>query len=152
MKLFVIVAAACLAGLVLAGCASNGAGPTSSTVSGSLAADPPQNGVMVYYMHRTFRCPTCLKIERMSHKAVQDAFAAELSSGRVQWRTLNYQEHENLARRYEVTAPSVVLVLYRDGAETSHQVLDRTWSLYSQPAEFQAYVVGAVRDCLDAVK
>ncbi|MBN2584499.1 MAG: thioredoxin family protein [Planctomycetes bacterium] len=149
MKLCVLL---CIVGLTLTGCASNSAEPTSSTATDTLAADAPQDGVVVYYMHRTLRCPTCMKIEQISHETVQEAFAAELASGRIKWQTLDYQERDDLAQRYGVTMPSVVLVSYRNGAEMSHQVLDKTWSLYGQPAEFQTYVVGTVRECLDSAK
>jgi hypothetical protein len=161
MKLWIMMTVACLAGLALAGCTPNAVdskavktGQPSAASAAPVSNDvaPPHDGVVVYYMHRTFRCSTCLKIEKMSHEVVQDAFAAELSSGRVQWQTLNYQEHEPLAERYGVTTSSLVLVSYRGGQEASHQVLEETWSLYRKPAEFQQYVVGAVRERLGSVR
>ena len=148
MKLSALVTVACVVGLTLVGCASKGTEPAQSSAAGAPTADAPRDGVVVYYMHRTFRCPTCLKIEQMSREVVQDAFAAELSSGRVQWRTLNYQEHEDLAERYSVGTSSLVLVSYRRGHEASHHVLEKTWALYGRPAEFRDYVVGAVRERL----
>ncbi len=156
MRLFAIALVASLAGIALFGCQSTQVDPEQTSAAGDVSASeqdsPLQDGVVVYYMHREFRCPTCLKIEQMSRELVENTFAEEMSAGTIQWQTLNYQLHEDMAERYGLNTSSLVLVSYRDEREVSHQVLEGTWSLYGQPALFQEYVAGAIRKELTALR
>ena len=116
---------------------------------------PPQAGwkvVSAYYMHRTFRCLSCLLMEKMAREAVQEEFAAELALGRVRWSALNYDAHEGLAERYGLGISSLVLVVHQDGKETGHEVLDDLWSLKPRPDAFRARVIQAVRAHLAAAR
>lgn len=101
--------------------------------------------VIVYYMHQTFRCVTCNQIEAAAADLVRTAFAKELADGIVEWRLENFQENEELARRYNVASSSVVVVQIRNGQETAHQTLDKVWTLVGKPDEFGAYVGGAIK-------
>lgn len=109
----------------------------------------PEAKVGVYYMHRTFRCPTCLKIEKMAEQVVREQFAEELADGILRWDAVNYQEQDGVADRYGLSTSSLVVVSYQQGREVSHEVLDKTWALYSAPEQFEAYVVEAIRSRLD---
>lgn len=101
--------------------------------------------VVVYYMHRTFRCVTCNRIEKMAQDVVQREFAEQLSRKTVQWKQVNFEVNEDLARRYNVASSSVVVVQLRDGREVAHQTLDEVWTLVNKPAEFATYIGDAVR-------
>ncbi len=149
MKVLVKAAIFGLFGMMLTSCATETSDSGNSGKAGDSGAAAPSNSVIVYYMHRTYRCPACREMEEMAHYVVQDKFANELASGKVQWQVLNYQEHEDIAERYELNTSSLVLVSYRDGKEVSHEVLEETWNLYKKPDEFEAYVAGAIRDRLD---
>ncbi len=104
--------------------------------------------VVVYYMHRTLRCISCLSIEKMTRDALTEQFAAELASGRLQFRVADYWIDQDLARQYDVTTVSVVTVNLTGGREVSHRTLDRVWELKGRPAEFETYVVESVRAAL----
>jgi len=67
--------------------------------------------VVVYYFHRTIRCETCLKFETLTQRALRGGFAAELASGRIAWRVLDFEqpESETLTSRYDVFDSSVVV-------------------------------------------
>ena len=141
MKCSITVVVLGLAGLTLAGCASQA----------SLASQNPgtvKPSVVVYYMHGTARCTSCLSIEKEVRKALDDAFASELASGQVEFRSEDYWVNENLANRYGVDRASVVVVVVADGQEVSHENLDRVWELKSKPAELRSYVDQAVRTAL----
>jgi thiol-disulfide isomerase/thioredoxin len=90
-----------------------------------------KDGVIVYYFHGNTRCPTCRKIESYAHEAIERGFAAELDSGRLQWKVVNYETpgNEHLAEDYQVIAPSMVLVEMRGGKQKQWQNLDRVWEL-----------------------
>jgi hypothetical protein len=104
--------------------------------------------VIVYYMHQTFRCVTCNKIEAMTEDLVKTDFAGALQSGRLQFRRADFQEDEALARRYNVASSSVVVVRERDGKDVAFKRLDDVWTQVDKPAEFRAYVGGVLREYL----
>jgi hypothetical protein len=104
--------------------------------------------VVVYYMHQTFRCVTCNKIEAMTEDLVKTEFAGAMQSGRLQFRCADFQEDEALARRYNVASSSVVVVEVHDGKDVAFKRLDDVWTQVDKPAEFRAYVGGAIREYL----
>jgi len=122
--------------------AKAGEAATTTQTSGS-------NKVIVYYMHQTFRCVTCNQIEAMTGELIRTGFAKELADGRLEWKRENFQENEDMARRYNVASSSVVVVRMRDGKEVAHQTLDKVWTLVGKPEEFAAYVGGAIRAYTD---
>ncbi|MCY2952867.1 MAG: nitrophenyl compound nitroreductase subunit ArsF family protein [Planctomycetota bacterium] len=128
--------------------ALNGARKTRA--SEVAAATPPAGSdkVIVYYMHQTFRCVTCNQIEAMTGELIRTDFAKELQDGRIEWKKVNFQEDENLAKRYNVASSTVVVVRLRNGKEIGHQSLDEVWMLSSNREEFIKYVSGAIREAL----
>jgi hypothetical protein len=118
------------------------------TAPGTGAAAPGTDKVIVYYMHTAFRCVTCNGIERMAKAVVETDFADALAAGRLEWRAVNVQEREDLAKRYDVASSTVVVVRIQDGAESGFQRLDDVWTLYDKPADFHDYVARAIRTYL----
>lgn len=146
MKTLLFTAFVTLLGPVLAGCGSQA--PLAGQ-SSNLAA--PSNRVVVYYMHRTFRCISCLSIEKKTRQALDDAFAQQLASGQVGFRSEDYWVNKDLANRYGVDTVSVVVVAIAGGKEVSHENLERVWELKGRPAELRDYVAQAVRAALTKV-
>lgn len=110
---------------------------------------PGKDKVLVTYMHTTFRCVTCNTIERMAKEIVENDFAAALAAGRVEWRAVNFQEREDLARKYDIASSCVVVARIEDGRETGFQRLDEVWTLSDNPAALADYVTKAIRKYLD---
>jgi hypothetical protein len=106
--------------------------------------------VVAYYLHGDFRCATCNRIEAMAKAAVESRFAAELQSGRVRWRTANFQADESLAKRYGVVASTVVVARSRNQREEGFERLDGVWQRVQRPDEFAQYVQAAVARALGA--
>jgi hypothetical protein len=100
--------------------------------------------LIVYYMHATVRCVTCNTIEKMAHAIVQRDFARELQDGRLDWQVVNYQEREDLAKRYNVASNGVVLVKLKDGKDLRAQVLKDVWVLVDDKPKFEQYVAEAI--------
>jgi len=97
--------------------------------------------VRVYYLHTTFRCVTCNSIEKMTKALLDAKFAAAMKSGKLTFVEANFQKDKALAKRFDVNSSCVVVEGLRDG---SFKRLDEVWTLMSKPAEFDAYVGGAV--------
>ena len=137
-----ILAAAAALALQFAGCA----GPTDPQVT-----RPPEGKdvVVAYYMHRSIRCISCTAIENKSHGIITSQFQKELDSGRLEWRTLNYDDRPDLRDRYGLKTSSLVLVSYQGGREQSHEVLGDLWDLKWQSKAFDTRVSEAVRASLE---
>jgi hypothetical protein len=120
------------------------------TAAAAPAPEMPSDGLVAYYFHSNTRCPTCQNIETYAHEAIETGFADALKDGRIRWRVLNYEKPENsdLARKYEIAMPMVVLVKMEDGTEKSWRSLDRVWELTGEKEEFVKYVQGETRDLL----
>ena len=146
---FVVISLAGLAVLLLAGCDL-----TSSDPQGAPTASPakPPSKVVVYYAHRTFRCMSCLWIEKTTRQTLDDSFSKELASGRLEFRVVDYWVDKDLAKRYDVQTVSVIVVNVSDGRDLSHVNMDRVWSLKGDTQAFQAYVADGVRAALAKTK
>ena len=120
--------------------------PAAPTTPGMAVADR----VVVYYLHATFRCVTCNTIEKMARALLDARFADALADGRIEWREADFQQQDELAKRYEVVSSCVVVVRIRDGRESGFRRLDEVWTLMSDPPAFDKYVGDAVREALPA--
>jgi len=112
-------------------------------------ATAPASGdkVIVYYMHPTLRCVTCNAIEKAAREVVQQGFAAQLETGSVQWKVVNFSEDEALAKEYNVASSTVVVVHLRDGEEVGYEQLERVWELSDKPQELRSYIAERVQAC-----
>jgi hypothetical protein len=116
----------------------------------AVAADqtpPPKDKVIVYYLHRTARCPSCEKIEKLSGETIKEKFAAELKSGAMEWQSLNLDEPGNahFENDYKLQWQSVVLSEIKDGKETRWKNLDKVWDLLDDDGAFKKYIEDEVR-------
>jgi hypothetical protein len=128
----------------------NGGGSAQSALA---ETEPlPANGLVVFYFHADIRCPTCQKIEQYAHEALAARLGEELASGKLTWRTLNYEATENahFATEYEIAAPTVVLVRRHDGRDGEWRNLMRVWELVGDKPAFVDYVAAEASSLLAA--
>ncbi len=100
------------------------------------------DGLIVYYLHSNTRCPTCRSIESQAQEVVQQGFAAELKSGAVTWKVLNYEDPSvaDLAAKFEIQMPVVVLARMQAGEIAQWKRLDRVWALVGDKPGYAAYL------------
>ena len=123
-----------------------------SRVATQAQASPATVGedkVIVYYMHATFRCVTCNMVESMGEELVRTEFAEFVRAGQLEWRPVDYQENDELARHYNVGGNMIVVAKFRDGKEVESRRLDRVMELAGRRDEFLDYVRSAIRACLE---
>jgi len=113
------------------------------------STQPASDKVTVYYMHSTIRCVTCNRIEAYTDSLLKEQFAAPLGDGRLEWKSVNFQEDETLAKRYDVGVSCIVLVRRRAGSDVAHRRLDEVWTKIGDEDEFTRYVGDAVREFLN---
>jgi len=124
-------------------------GPGGDQASTPAAPGGGRDKVTVYYMHSTIRCVTCNAIEARADSILKEQFAAQLGDGSLEWRSVDFQQEEDLARRYDVGVSCLVLVRWRGGSEEAHRRLDEVWAKIGDEDEFARYVSDAVREFLN---
>ena len=78
---------------------------------------------VVYYMHASFRCATCNRIESTAETLLRTEFAGPLDDGRLQWTPVDFQQNEELAYLYAVSRNMIVVVRFKDGKEVCRERL-----------------------------
>ena len=100
--------------------------------------------IQVYYMHSTFRCVTCNTIESMTKKLLDTEYSTALEESKIRWKEIDFQENEELAKKFEVVASCVVVANIDDGAIVDFKRLDDVWTKMKNKQEFDAYVSAAI--------
>jgi hypothetical protein len=106
------------------------------------ASESKPDALFVYYFHGNTRCPTCREIESQAHDAVLADFSAELNSGQVVWKTLNYEQQTNadLAKKFDIMAPIVILAKMQAGEIVQWKSLDEVWGLVGDKPAYAAFM------------
>lgn len=110
--------------------------------------------VIVYYFHGSFRCGTCVNMEKYSREAIQVNFQYELDSGRLEFKTVNVEEsgNEHFVNDYQLYTKSLILSLVKDGKEVKSKNIDKIWELVRNKQKFIDYVTGEVNDFIKDVQ
>lgn len=158
-KGIVVAAAVCIMGtLALA------QGSRPRTATGEDSVKKPGDGrvvasekgwkLVVYYLHGTYRCGTCMSIEKQSKEAVEGDFAKEIKAGRVVFLSVNFEdpEHSHFGTDYQLTTRSLVLSLRKDGKEVKWKNLPAIWTTVHNPPALREYVDGEVKAMLKEMK
>ncbi|MEP0765191.1 MAG: hypothetical protein HRF45_01425 [Fimbriimonadia bacterium] len=136
-----------------------GGGNPQSTQSTSSPGPTQQTEIrapdlMLYYFHRTQRCPTCLKIEDLTGQIVQEVYAKELESGRLVYQVINVDDpgNDSFIREYELISSSLIAARFVKGKRAEWKSLDDVWLLTSDPAKFRDYLTRKIDVMLAAAK
>jgi len=122
----------------------------------SEAREPAKKGsqLTVYYLHGSYRCPTCLSIEKQSKEVVEGEFKKEIGGGKVVYQSLNTEEagNEHFVQDYSLMTKSLVLSFRKDGKEVKWKNLPDIWTTVHTPDKFREYVMGEVKAMLKEMK
>ena len=68
--------------------------------------------INVYYFHNTHRCATCLAVESVTRKTLEDSLPEQMKNGEITFQSLNIEEDENepLARKLHVSGQTLLFV------------------------------------------
>ncbi|MGM0576010.1 MAG: nitrophenyl compound nitroreductase subunit ArsF family protein [Myxococcota bacterium] len=121
------------------------AAATAAVPSGDDAAaeaDEAGSRYVVYYLHGSYRCATCRKLEAYTEEAVRDAFGDDLEGGGVAWEPVNVEEPGNVhyAKDFEVTGKAVVVAEVRGDEQVRWTKLGRIWDLVGDKQAYITYV------------
>ena len=118
----------------------------------AVSEDAKKSLVRVYYMHATLRCSTCNSIEKMTKQLLKEKYSQEMLDDKIEFVEENFQENQALAKKFNVLASCVVVAKIEDGKIVAHQRLDKVWTLFQKPAEFNAYISKAVQTYMQEKK
>lgn len=115
------------------------------------ASQAAQRTLVVYYLHGTYRCPSCNKIEALTKEAVQEGFAQAIAKGRVEFRVLNVEEpdNEHFVQDYKLYTKSVILSDTKDGKELKWKNLEQVWTLLGNETKFIDYIQKEMKSYLE---
>jgi len=114
--------------------------PASRTAQAKAGIPAPR--VIAYYFHGTARCVTCKKIEAFAREAIGESFLDAIKDGRLEVRSVDYEEPENehFLDDYRLPSLSLVLVDPRMKGPSSWKILQGVWQLNDDKPAFVAYV------------
>jgi len=108
------------------------------------------NQVIAYYFHGTFRCDSCLKIEKYSREAIEQNFKNEINSGKLVFKVINIEDkgNEHFMNDYQLYTKSLVITLVKDGKEVKYENLKLVWEYLSNQSKFHDYVKSGIESYL----
>lgn len=106
--------------------------------------------VQVFMFHATHRCPTCIRIGQLSKETIQERFKDQLKSGKIEFREINVDLHENkvLAEKFQAGGSSLFINSIKDGKDN---ILEDTmvWQLAGGDAiKFKDYLANKLNNIL----
>ena len=98
--------------------------------------------VIAYYFYGNRRCASCKKIEAFSKAAIEEGFAKELKSGKLEFIPINTDEKENkhYTKAYQLYTKSVIVSKIENGKEVKWKNLTGVWQLLKTEEGFKKYV------------
>lgn len=140
---------------------------TSSTLRGEDAQPEqqaaPNHRIIVFYLHTTFRCYSCVLVEQLTKVAlyggvvdeslaiemapIVSPFAEEVKKGALEFVSLNVELEENkpLAEALGSVMITPIVAEVRDGMVISYAPLTQAGRLVQNLEAFKTYVYGAIR-------
>jgi rhodanese-related sulfurtransferase len=132
---------------------ADGTGKEAHLKNVGAQAEPPQDqnsAVVVYYFHRTIRCPSCTLLEEITRGAVEFGFEKELNDGKIRMTAINLDEKANqhFVDDYGLTAQSVVVSEVDNGKEQRWKNLDQVWTLLEDEGQLWGYIQKEIKGYL----
>lgn len=112
-----------------------------------------QGKAIVYYFHRTVRCPSCILIETLTSIAIQSGFDRDVQDTRIDYQVVNLDEPQNAhyVREYGLTAQAVVICSVLDGRKTGCRTMDQVWELLHDEPKFIEYIQDGITQSLNSM-
>jgi hypothetical protein len=101
---------------------------------------PAANRVEVLDFHTDHRCATCLEIEKLTKKVLNDYYASEMKSGKITFRLINADDKANAAIVKKFFAYGTTLIVYsvKNGKESHVDLTNFAFMNFSKADKFTA--------------
>lgn len=86
--------------------------------------------VEVFMFHATQRCPTCIKIGQLTKATIEERFAEQLKSGKIDFREINVDLPENkiLAEKFQASGSALFVNAITNGKDNIKEDV-KVWQL-----------------------
>jgi hypothetical protein len=123
---------------------AKGPGDLANTLKAKATTD---HKIIIYYFHMTARCETCMKIEKLTIEAVNEAFKKELGAGTIETKVINIDEAANshFDKDYKLRAQAVIISDMAGSNEKRWKNLEKIWDYVSNEIEFKKYIIDEVK-------
>lgn len=149
-KLFTYLLTALAFGGVAAAVYRQSIASETAQASGAETEAAQGERVTVTYFTTDVRCVSCVKIEELTRRSVEQNFANELESGRLVFRMINTDQPDNrhFVNDYQLVSKTVVVSELINGEETNWVNVQEVWSLLRDEEKFVEHMSGIVRNFL----
>ncbi len=109
-----------------------------------------KNSVEVLYFHGKQRCATCVAIEENTKQLIEERFSEQISKGELVFKTIDINENETLADKYEITWSSLLVVDNENGKEIVEDLTNFAFTnALNSPDEFKEGVSKTINNMLN---
>jgi len=121
------------------------------TVATQKKTDATQQ-IKVFYFYTSYRCHTCIMLERFTKDAIQEAFADVLKDEKLTIETYNIEvkKNEHFIKKYSLITKSVIVSKHINGKEIEWKNLDKIWTLVRNENKFKKYIKDEVQAYLNS--
>jgi len=76
--------------------------------------------VQVFLFHATQRCPTCIRIGQLAKATIEERFAEQFKSGKIEFREINIDlpENKSLAEKFQATGSALYINSIKNGQDS----------------------------------
>lgn len=109
-----------------------------------------ENYVEILYFHGKQRCATCVAIEENTKQLIEERFSEQISKGELVFKTIDINENETLADKYEITWSSLLVVDNENEKEIMEDLTNFAFtSALNSPEEFKEGVSKQINNMLN---
>ena len=109
-----------------------------------------ENYVEILYFHGKQRCATCFAIEENTKQLIEERFSEQISKGELVFKTIDINENETLAEKYEITWSSLLVVDNENEKEIVEDLTNFAFTnALNSPEEFKEGVSKQINNMLN---
>jgi len=108
----------------------------------SLKHRADENIIHIYYFHGTRRCYTCLRIEALAKKTIEDYYALNIAAGKIRFDSINVEKYGNrhFIRDFNLYTSSIIITEKQGEKVVRWKLLPDVWRLVRYDAMFSDYI------------
>ncbi len=106
----------------------------------------------IYYFHRTKRCSGCLKLEKMMNKIIENKYQKEISSGIINYMTINVEKEEEYVKKYNLVMPGITIDAIKNNKTLYHKNLEKAWQVKNNKDKFKQFIEKNIDNAIIKVK
>lgn len=112
----------------------------NATAQTTKTTSKPANRVEVLDFHTDHRCATCLEIERLTRKLLNELYAKEVKEGKIIFRLINADDKANAAivEKYLAYGTTLVVCSTKNGKESHVDLTNFAFLNYNKADKFTA--------------